>query len=111
MAKKATKGKARGPSDAQLTAFLKKLETWNGDPTFQDVLLDAAAHAAAINERNGTKLALVADLAKQTNIEASLIRKWISGKAPINRKLATTMVNEIRIYLATQRVSPADRTN
>jgi hypothetical protein len=107
----AKKAKIVGPSDAQLLAFLKTLESWDGHPTFQDVLLDAAAHAGAIRERNKDNTSLVPDLAEQTNIEASLIRKWATGKAPINRKLAKTMVNEIRIYLARQRVPAAQRPN
>jgi ribosome-binding protein aMBF1 (putative translation factor) len=108
----ARKSKIVGPSDAQLLAFLKMLESWDGsEPTFQEILVDAASHAAAIQARNKDATAFVPDLAKQTNVAESLIRKWVTGKAPINRKLAKTMVNEIRIYLAWQRVPAAQRPN
>lgn len=108
----AKKAKIVGPSDAELLKFLKMLESWDGDePSFQEILVDAAMHAAAICERNKDETAFIQGLASQTNLAQSLIKKWVTGKAPINRKLAKTMVNEIRIYLARQRIPAGQRSN
>lgn len=108
----AKKVKIVGPSDADLSEFLKKLEAWDGSqPSFQDILLDAATHAGAIRERNKDATAFVPDLATQTNLPESLIKKWVAGKSLPNAKLAKTMVNEIRIYLARQRIPAGERSN
>lgn len=108
----AKKAKIVGPSDAELLKFLKMLETWDGDePSFQEIIIDAAQHAAAICERNKDETAFIKGLASQTNLAQSLLKKWVMGKSLPNRKLAKTMVNEIRIYLARQRVPATERPN
>jgi hypothetical protein len=106
------KGKPKGPSDAELTTFLGTLASWDGaTPSFQDIVIDAATHAGAIKERHGDDTAFIPDLASQTNLAESLIKKWVAGKSLPNAKLAKTVVNEIRIYLERRRIPPHERPN
>ena len=99
-------------SDKALDMFLEQLEKWDGnEPSFQDIIIDAAAACARISQRNKDHTAFVADFAAQTGLAESLIRGWVAGKRLPNTKLAKTVVNEIRIFLEKKRVPPHDRPN
>ncbi len=106
------KGRIKGPSDADLGVFLAKLAAWDGsDPSFQDILVDAAVHAAALRERHKDDIALLPDLERQTNLPQSLLKKWLAGQQLPNKKLAMTVVDEIRVFLSRRRIPPSKRSN
>ena len=103
----------RRPTDKALDLFIERLKNWNGTrPTFQDIVIDAAAICARLQERNKDGTAFVEEFAKQVNLTQSHVRGWITGKTPTPPlKLARIWVNEIRIFLERKRVPPTLRPN
>ena len=103
--------KSRVP-DRALDIFLEKLAKWDGDePSFQDIVIDAAAICARICERDRDDTAFVRDFAEQIGAPESYVRGWAAGKRLPNARLAKKFVNEIRIFLERKRVPPGERPN